>query len=268
MDDPAKIEAQEEQEDKRSTRSSIILAILAVLVAVYCVEFGLQTLTWIEAREWRSANPWLADAAQTLPAPAASSAKGAPEKFYEYEFTVPWSGKSKITQNLTSAEFRYDSGQVIVFFDPDSQVDTIHKLKASSPADYQKFMAVFGNKPIDTNYALYQSVYGAAPTQISPFMSASDALRINVLLLWKLSFGPDLTASGGPEFSSFDWGKLRGFQFGDPAKDHPVAVRVFDDKDQQFRFIFTVAGGSSGKITQDDVSSIVQSLQPVPLTER
>ncbi len=268
MDDPAKIEAQEEQEDKRSTRSAIVLAILAVLVAAYCVEFGLQTLTWIEAREWTSANPWLGDASQALPAPAALSAKGTQEKAYEYEFAVPWSGKSKATPTPAGVELRYDSGQVVIFFDPDSQVDTIHKLKASSPADYQKFIGVFGNKPIDTNYALYQSVYAAAPAQISPFMNASDALRINVLLLWKLSFGPDLTASGAPEFSSFDWGKLRGFQFGDPAKDHPVAVRVFDDKDQQFRFIFTVAGGSSGKITQDDISSTVQSLQPVPLTER
>jgi len=268
MEDPAKIEAQEEQEDKRSTRSAIILALIAVLVAAYCVEFGLQTLTWIEAGEWASANAWLADPIQSLPSPAASSAKGTLEKFYEYEFTVPWSGKSKSTPSFVGVELRYDSGQVVIFFDPDSQVDTIHKLKASSPADYQKFMSVFGNKPLDTNYALYQSVYAAAPAQISPFMNSSDALRVNVLLLWKLSFGPDLTAGGVPEFSSFDWGKLRGFEFGDPAKDHPVAVRVFDDKDQQFRFIFTVAAGSSGKITQDDISSVVQSLQPVPLTER
>lgn len=266
MDEPVQIADKEEQEDKRSTRSAIILAIVAVLVAAYCIEFGLQTLTWIEAREWTSANPWLADAVQTLPAPAAS-AKGTQEKAYEFEFMVPW-GKSKITPTPSGVELRYDSGQVVVFFDPDSQLDTIHKLKASSPAEYQKFIGVFGNKPIDSNYALYQSVYAAAPAQISPFMNASDALRINVLLLWKLSFGPDLTFSGAPEFSSFDWGRLRGFQFGDPSKDHPVAVRVFDDKDRQFRFIFTIAAGSSGKITQDDVSSIVQSLQPVPLTER
>jgi hypothetical protein len=91
-------------------------------------------------------------------------------------------------------------------------------------------------------------------------------LRMNALLLWKLSFGFDLPADG--QFYSFDWGKVRGFQFGDSAKQRPVAVRVFDDRDRQYRFILTTAAGSTGKITQDDIDTIIQTVKPVPIEER
>jgi hypothetical protein len=99
-------------------------------------------------------------------------------------------------------------------------------------------------------------------------MKVEEARRDNVLLLWKLSFGPDLQSAAGPEFYSFDWGKNRGFQFGDPAKGQPVALRVFDDSNRQFRFIFTVAFGSGAKITQSDINMAVRSLQPVPIIDR
>jgi hypothetical protein len=155
-----------------------------------------------------------------------------------------------------------------VFFDPDSQLDVIHSLKSSNPTEYQKFANVFANRPIESNYALYQSVYAASPAQFSPIMKVEEARRANVLLLWKLSFGPDLPSVAGPEFYSFDWGKNRGFQFGDPAKGQPVALRVFDDSNRQFRFIFTVAFGSGAKITQSDINMAVRSLQPVPIIDR
>jgi hypothetical protein len=86
---------------------------------------------------------------------------------------------------------------------------------------------------------------------------------MNELLIWKLGFGVDLR--GG--LSSFTYGPSRGFQFGDPAKG-PVALRVFNDQNQQFRFIFTTAPDSSAKITQDDIAGIVASLKPIPILER
>jgi hypothetical protein len=155
---------------------------------------------------------------------------------------------------------------VIVFFDPASSLDTVGAMKTSNPVDYQKFVTVFADRPINSNYELYQRVYSASPAQLSPLMDTREALRMNALLLWKLSFGFDLPADG--QFYSFDWGKVRGVQFGDPVKPRPVAVRVFDDRDRQYRFILTTAVGSNGKITQDDLDTIVQSVKPVPIEER
>jgi hypothetical protein len=264
MDELARMNAEEE---KGGARSAIILVVIIILVAGYCVEFGLQTLACIKAHQWNSANPWLSATPQPLPV-ASTPEKGTQTKAFDYEFIVPWAGTPKITPSETGVEIRYETGQVIIFFDPDTQLDTIKTLKSPTSPEAQKFETVFANAPIESNFALYQAVYGASPSQISPFMKEADAIRMNVLLLWKLSFGLDLTAGGTPELYSFDWGKIRGFQFGDPFKDNLVAVRVFDDRDRQFRFIFLVTAGSSAKIAQDDINTIVQSLQSVPITER
>ncbi len=254
-----------EDSEKTGARSAIILLVLVFLVAGYSVKFGLQTLTWIEAKLWTSENPWLATAPEPLPAPTAP-AKGSVLRAYDYEFDSPWPGNPKTVGSLTATQFHYDAGPVIVFFDPESQVDTMRAIKTSNPTEYQKFATVFADKPINTNYELYQAVYGASPAQLSPLIDVREALRLNALLLWKLSFGFDLRADG--QFYSFDWGKVRGFQFGDPANQRPVALRVFGDRDRQYRFILTVASGSAGRIMQDDIDTIVQTVQPVPIAER
>lgn len=250
-----------EEEDKSSALPAIILLLAVILIAVFCVEFGVQTLTWLEAKQCASANPWLADVPQALSPVSGETSKTTPVKAFNYQFNVPWQAKAKTVEPVPYLQFTSDSGQAIVFFDPEAQLDSMHSLKSSNPTEYQKFASVFADQPIESNYALYQAVYGASPAQFSPVMNTNAARRSNVLLLWKLSFGPDLQ-SATSEIYSFDWGKTRGFQFGDPSKGHPVALRVFDDNYHQFRFIFTVAAGSSGKITQSDINMAVQSLQP------
>jgi hypothetical protein len=261
-----------DDQDKSSARPAIILLILVFVVAGFTVKYGLQTLTWIEGKLWASDSPWLANVPQALAQPLAplpplpGTVKPAVVKAYNYEFSSPWPGNPAVKGSLTYTQFLYDSGPVIVFFDPDSQVDTMHALKTSNPTEYQRFADVFADKPLNTNFEMYQAVYGAAPVQQSPLMNARDAMRINVLLLWKLSFGLDLQCDG--QFYSFDWSNAKGFQFGDPAKNVPVAVRAFNDRDHQFRFIFTTAGGTAGKISQNDINAVLQSLQVVPFIDR
>lgn len=249
-----------EETEKTGARSAIVLVIVVVLVAIFCVEFGLQTLVSIEAKRWASVNPWLVDVPQRLPAPA-TLPKGTDVRAYGYEFLAPWPGNIKPQPAETNTAFHLDSGQVIVFYDPGTQVDTLHELQSSNQAQYVAFANVFSGKPFETNYDLYKAVYGASPAQASPFGDRGEALRLNQLLLWKLSFGID--APGGS--SSFDFGKNHGFQFGDPGKGLPVAVRIFTDRDQQFRLTFAIVDGSKAGITQEDVSSVIESFQHIPI---
>jgi hypothetical protein len=288
MDELARMN--QEAEDKGGARNAIILAILVIAVGAYCLAFGLQTLIWIEAKQWVSAESWVGNTPQPLTNTSVNTSTGAQQavpnsakaahgkagtkssmeqpKAFNYEFKVPWAGQWKISPLPIGVQLRYDSGQVVVFYDPELQIDTAHALRTPTTPEAQRLANILASHPIESNYALYQAAYGASPAQISPLMKEQDALRDNLLLFWKLSFGPDLDSGTTPEFYSFDWGKNRGFQFGDPAKGHPVAVRVFDDSDHQFRFIFTVADGSNGKITQEDINTATQSLQPVPIIER
>ena len=264
--------------EKSGAQSAILLAAAVLLVAVFSIMFGLQTLVWFNAKRWTSQDPWLADTPQPLPPSAAATPDLAPLatgkdgkkakppqlKAYDYEFTAPWPGNVKTIPASAYVQFQFDSGQVIVFFDPESQLDIIRQMKSGETTQYQQFQNVFGDQAPDSNYALYRTVYSASPAQISPLMHSQDAFRTNVLLLWKLSFGFDTQ----PGIHSFELGKNRGFEFGDATNGRPVALRVFDDRDAQFRLIFTAAGGASGKFTQDDINLAVQSLQSVPILER
>lgn len=268
--------------EKSGAQSAIILAAIVLVVAVLAVMFGLQTLVWLNTKHWASIDPWLAEAPQALPASASSATadllplpsekKGKPGKpiapsqlkAYDYEFVAPWPGNVKMTPGLSFVQFQFDSGQVIVFFDPESQLDVIRQMKSGETTQYQQFQNVFGDRTPDTNYELYRTVFSASPAQVSPFMHSQDAFRTNVLLLWKLSFGFDAQ----PGIHSIAAGKNRGFEFGDVASGKPVALRIFGETDKQFRFIFTIVAGSPAEFTQDNINLLVQSLQPVPLLER
>jgi hypothetical protein len=249
--------------EKSSASSAIVLAILVIGVAIYSAAYGLQTLTWYEAHHWAAENRWLDDVPQPLPPAPAAPAKGTEIKVFNNQFMAPWTGKFTQTPSITAAFIRFESGQGIVFYDPETLIDTLRQMKSANPLEYQKFANVFIDHPIDSNFGLYDAVYGGAPSEVSPIMPGRDAIRMNQLLLWKLGFGIDL--QGG--LHSFQWGANRGFQFGDPAKG-PAALRVFDQLNQQFRFIFTVAPGSNAHITQDDIAGIVASFKPVPILER
>lgn len=269
-----------DKEENSGARSAVILAILVVVIAVYTAAFGLPTLVWIEVHHWTSANPWLTEVPKALPAAAASDhlpplppVPGSPKKqpaapellkAYTYEFAPPWTSKSNIVPSENRVDFRFDSGQVIVFFDPEAQLDTLRALKSTDTIQYSKLRDVFSEPLFASNYDLYQSVYGASPAQTSPFTNAADATRKNALLLWKLSFGFDTA----PGIHSFAFGNNRAFEFGDPANGRPVALRVFNGDDKQFRFIFINAPGSASAFTQDDINTAVQTLHSVPLLER
>lgn len=270
--------------EKTSPRSAIILAVVIIVVAIYSTSYGLQTLQWIAARQWaaKSANPWLYDTpkpiapntdlpANTAPAAVTNSpgleAKGKQKNAqpqstelseYGYQMAVPWTGKMKESPSAGGAEFKFDSGQVVVFGDPEAQLDTLHILRDTQGDQYAAYQPLFANGSISTNYALYKAVYESSPSQVSPVTNYAVAQRDRILLLMKLSFGFDLAKS----VYSFDFGSNRGFQFGDPAKG-PVAVRVFNSYDKQFRFIFTVYTGSNARIAQSDINQAMQTLASV-----
>jgi len=255
----------DDDNEKSSSATAIALAALAIVVALFTVKFGLQTLTWMEGKMWAAQTPWLNSLPQQLPTPAPVAA-GPQLKAFDFEVNAPWPGNPKPVPTETNVAFHYDTGQVLVFFDPEAQLDTLRTIQNSNPLEYQKFSNVFADKPIDSNFALYREVYNASPAQLSPFMDARGAMRLNALLLWKLEFGPDLSPDSG--FYSFDWNTIRGFQFGDPAKGAPVALRAFDDRGHQFRFMLSTVPGATGKITQDDIDKLLQTVQPVPFADR
>jgi hypothetical protein len=253
-----------DEPEKKSATPAIILLLVAILVGVFVMTYGLQTLAWANWKWRASSDSWLIEVPDPLPPAPSTPMKGTKVRTFDFEFIAPWQGDPKVVPSAVGVQMHFNSGQVVFFYDPETLVDAVRKQKSSSPLEYQRFTNLFGENALDSNFSLYQLVYTASAAQLSPLMSARDALRLNVLLNWKLSFGYDAR----PGIHSFQWGKIRGYQFGDPVNSPAVAIRAFDDRDRQFRLIFGVTGGSPTHLTEDEVSSAVSTLQPVPILER
>lgn len=250
---------------KREANSALptILLMLAVIVAAaYCIVFGLQTLVWFEAHHWASASPWIREVPKPLSSAPVADGNTQLQAF-GFQFKVPWPGKPKSNEGPGYTEFHFESGPVVLFFDPQSQADMQSKLNGENPSEYQRFASAFGGQTFDTNYSIYKTVYNASPASVSPWGSVANATRMNQLLLWKMAFGPD----AGPGLHSIQFGSNQGFEFGDPSGGRPVALRLFDGRDRQFRLVFMNSPGAKTKFSQADIDSAVQSLEPVPLAE-
>ena len=249
-----RIRAKSVGEEEESGLSAFILAGVLIVVAWYLLAHGLQTLIDLEVHHWASANPELNSSPQALPQPGGAAPMTTRIEHFNYEFYVPW---KKVSENESkdspSAEIRSDDGHVVVFYNPDAQLDVLKDLQSETNPLGRNYDQIFHSQPVVSNFDLYKSVYSANPAQMRLLMPRLEALRLNALLLWKLAFGID---ERGPTYT-FDWGGLRGIQFGDPASSQPVAIRAFDNHDRLFRYIFIVAAGSNAKFTQDDISQIV-----------
>lgn len=250
-------------EEDRGT-SAIILAGVLVVVAALALLYGLQTIIYMEARIWGHSNPELYETPKQLAALPGQVPAGTDFSFYGFEFDVPW--KSDYKTDYSPATYKcvtFNSGQAVVFFDPSSFVNSAAALQKAAPAKYLEVANIFGAQPFASSAALFDAVYGASPAQVSPWMDRRAAMRLDTLLLWKMSF----EAPGRGGIFSFDSGSLHGLQFGDPDQSPVVTMRLFDGSDRQFRFLFTTTAGSAAKLTQDEISGIAQSLRPVSISK-
>jgi len=246
-------------EKKESARATVILALVTLVIGCYVLLFGLQTLIYFEAHHWAASAPFLRDVPQPLSSAVASPIQEKDLSFYGFQFAAPWKGIAKQDAQNDRSQIDFKSGAVLVFFNPEGEKNIVDSIRAGNPQTYRQYQAVFGTDIFPNNYALYLAVYGASPAAISPFMSRDHAVRVSTLLQWKLAFGSE----GAKTIYTFKAGNDRALQFGDPAREHIVIVRLFDPHDQQIRLLFTSKSAQTGVISQADINCVIDSLRPV-----
>ncbi|MGB7668291.1 MAG: hypothetical protein WBL66_13615 [Candidatus Acidiferrales bacterium] len=244
-------------EKKESARTTIILAVATLAVGMYALAYGLQTEFYFQARHWASRSAFLKEVPQALPSMAVSPPQEKNLSFYDMSFDAPWKGIAAQNKGDAHSEVDFTAGPVIVFFNPQGEKDIISGIRDGDPQTYDRYEALFGEDLFPSNYDLYMAVYSASPASLSPFMQREQLERIGTLLEWKLAFG----ASGASAIYNVQTDSLRGLQFGDPARDPMVVVRLFDTRNQQFRLLFTSKGGT-GTFPQSDINCVVDSFQP------
>ncbi|MHB8526896.1 MAG: hypothetical protein ACYDD2_12155 [Candidatus Acidiferrales bacterium] len=250
-------------EKKESARATIILALVTVAIAAYALLFGLQTLIYFEARHWAATTPTLNEIPRPLPSTAASTPQEKALSFYGYQFAAPWKGIAKQDSENDRSQIDFKSGAILVFFNPEGEKNIVDSIRTGDPNTYAQYQAVFGKNLFANDYALYLAVYDASPAAISPFMSRDEAVRISTLLQWKLAFGSDGTKS----IYVLQAGDNHGLQFGDPASDHIVVVRLFDPHGNQVRLLFTSKSAQASTLSQADVNCVADSIRPTSLLQ-
>ncbi len=249
-------------EKKDSPLTTIILALVTLAIGLYAMVYGLQTTFYFQAHSWARRSPFLNEVPQPLPSTMASPVQTKKLSLYGMNFSAPWKGKVSQKSENGDSVVTFDSGPIIVFFDPQNEVDVLSSIRDGDPNLYRSYQAVLGEDLFPTNYDLYASVYGASPALLSPLMPRDKMNRIGTLLQWKLGFG----GNGASAIYNLTAAGMRGLQLGDPSRDRMIVVRLFNSRDHQYRLLFTSTKGP-GTFPQADINCVLDSLAPEPTPE-
>jgi hypothetical protein len=244
--------------ENESSMSALGLLVLLVLAAWFALGYELQTLIAFEVHHWASDNPALNVTPQPAAGAAPVAATGPRIEHFNYQFNLAWKdlpAHDDATPDYAVVQAK--TGQVVIFFNPDEEIDILAGMKAGNTALSRGYNTIFADHLFDSNYGLYAAVYSASPAEAHPWMPRADALRLDSLLIDKLSFGAD---APGPTYL-FNWGGLRGIRFGDAAHGGPVAFHAFDNHDRQFRFVFTTRADASVTLNEGEIEQVVQSVR-------
>jgi hypothetical protein len=227
-----------------------VTAVLLVLAWVY----GLQVRSWYRAREMGKSHPVVFLAPRPLPSTNAALEKGLTLTEFGYQWDVPWAKVDTHKTGSSIAVYLFSGGVGLSFWNPAEITTTVQTMKNAVQDANHRFINFLG---VQTEYDLLNSEMNITPGNISPFMRKQDAFRQGVLLsLKQIELQTKVSA-----IYSFESKGLRGFQFGDPARDRILEIKSFNADDEEFRFRFAVERGSNVKLDQAEINKVVQSLR-------
>jgi hypothetical protein len=163
--------------------------IAAATIGVLAWTFGSQTWEWYEAKKMGESDPCLTLALRALPNESVDSAPAAKEKFFGYEFEVPWPNiDAKVVRQ--QAILTAPNGRALIFWDPaDRQqlLDDPSKF-VQHPNRKEAFGAFVGKAAERSNYDLLSHTVSITPGQIGPLLSKREANARLILLNMKSIF--------------------------------------------------------------------------------
>ena len=220
--------------------------------------WGFQTAVCLEVRHRAKKDPVLSRTLQRLPNSSVNASPGMRLSQGVYTFEVPWAdldkAKSKTFEN--SSVFAFHSGLTVSFFGAgDGLLRMVQKDFGS--LDAQSAQQLFGPDATSSNFMFHRTVLAETPSELEPWMSRRDAVRVSFLLLFKgaCSVGGE---TGLFELEENGW---KGFQLDDPALGSKrVTLELYDAKDRHVEIVFH-HGPSGAGLTQGDINRVIRTLR-------
>jgi len=122
-------------------------------------------------------------------------------------------------------------------------------LLGEDPSNAEKLKELMGDQTFKSNYSVFGESLGTTPDQASIFRSSKDLGKAIIMLMLKRI----LTEPNIEKIYKFETKVIRGFQFGDPQKDNPVAIKIFNNDGRIYRM-------SIHSANQDEIDFILSSM--------
>jgi len=241
----------------------IIAWAVVISVGAALVSRRPQIMAYYEVHKLAREDHLLSVVPERLSDTSVSANQGTMLSYFGYQYEVPWTDIVKVNQSGTMVAVAFKSGEALVFFDPASAPDGA-KIISVGAADPRNVLSVFGPEAMQSNYALASTILNLTPKRISLWISPREAAGTAILLGLKRIY----TANAETGLFSLKTSRYRGYQRGDPQRTRNVDFSVFDDQDHEFHFIVGTAPGKPLTITQPDINHILDTLRPVPISDR
>jgi hypothetical protein len=243
-------------------KNRIVWAVV-IFVGVALASRLPQIMAYYEVHKLAQEDHLLSVVPEPLSDTSVSANQGTMLSYFGYQYEVPWTDIVKVNRSGTIVAVAFKSGETLVFFDPASAPDGA-KIMRVGAADPRNVLTVFGPEALQSNYAMASTILSLTPKRLSLWMSSREATGTTILLGLK----PIYTVNAETGLFSVKTSRCRGYQRGDPQRARNVDLSVFDDLDHEFHFIVGTAPGKPLTITQPDINRILDTLRPVPISER
>lgn len=180
--------------------------------------------------------------------------------FAGYSFDVPWAVADSTELGAQRDVLRVDfaSGQVMAVSDLDELLRALEGLRKEDAQTREYIETMWGPQALESHYGFIRVVMETTPSDVTIFVHPMRAFGTKKLLTLK----DELASNAATGLYTFEAGNIRGFQFGDPSQATEVEVILFDPSDRALNLLVRPGRDPAGRISQLDMSCILQSVRP------
>jgi len=243
----------------KTRRILIWLGATVVLAGIYLWFFGVGTVFALEMRYVAWKDPAVKRTPVELRDVSVSASGGIKIVFNGYEFEIPWQDvdeeKSKVIKTHKAIVFHSGNSILIMIATPKEFVNGV----LESGFQAESFRKIYGDEPLQSDYAMYRLMLESAPQRVTPFSSRKSAVGESMMIIMKAICMPSAADSG---LYSIRAREFKGFQYGDPQKrPKQIVVDLFADDGGIEFIIFQKTDGTAPIVTQAEINRMIQSVR-------
>ena len=236
-----------------------IFALLLFAVLVYVYFLGIQTLVAFNAWDLGRRVP----AVKITPVPLAdltvSQSPGGTVAACGYQFETPWPDLDEAKTNSSAAvTITYYKSGLALAASCFSAHELVNGFLSSYKTTPERFARAFGDKALQSDYGLTQTMLETTPSQITILTPSQVSSGKLLVLLMKAAATP--SADSG--IFAIHAGDFDGSQYGDPTRQPKNIVVDLFAPDRKIEFLFALTrSGSPMRISQEEINRVLQTLR-------